>query len=105
MRLKKKSPDAVTEGVVASRDNGKSASSFVSFTYRTGYFVSFHKKFIFGKKIKRNFTTKTLICSPHQTLQYNVESFCIALSFFYENFVLVVTADDADEETAHRHDK
>ena len=71
-----------------------------------GILSVFTKKFIFGKKIKRNFTTKTLICAPHQILQYNVESFCIAVSFFYENFVLVVTpVDDADEETAHRHDK
>ena len=82
----------------------KARLSFVSFTFLIqGILLSV---FIFRKKIERNFTTKILICAPHQILQYNVESFCIAVSFFYGNFVLVVTpVDDADEETAHRHDK
>ena len=82
----------------------KARLSFVSFTLQ--YRVFYYQFSFLERKLERNFTTKILICAPHQILQYNVESFCIAVSFFYENFVLVVTpVDDADEETAHRHDK
>ena len=73
MRLKKKSPDAVTEGVVASRDNGKSASSFVSFTYRTGdrVFCQFSQKIHFWKENKKKFHHKDfdLRATPNTTIQ------------------------------------